>query len=231
MKWTFPIQYITSRNDVKDTVWIESLDGKLYLKKIINSVNDMLKYCLIIFSAKINLKENVKWIKLNANQDGYYRVLYDKENWNAIIEQLHKDYTVFSTKDRMGLISDAFSLCHGNLLDCSITLDLTSYLSKEKNWGPMMVALHHLEKWRKILKYTECYLLLGEYVKAELTKAVTQIGWTDAGTDETKLIRPQILLATVLWGHPEALKEARTILQSHLLNATAIPPNLREVFF
>lgn len=32
MKWTFPIQYITSSNETKDTVWIESVDGKLFNK-------------------------------------------------------------------------------------------------------------------------------------------------------------------------------------------------------
>lgn len=62
-----------------------------------------------------------------------------------------------------------------------------------------------------------------------LTKSVTQIGWTDAGSDELRLIRPQILLASVLWEQPESIKEAKLILKSHLVNATAIPPNLREV--
>lgn len=62
-----------------------------------------------------------------------------------------------------------------------------------------------------------------------LTKSVTQIGWTDAGSDELRLIRPQILLASVLWEQPESIKEAKLILQSHLFNATAVPPNLREV--
>jgi ERAP1-like C-terminal domain len=171
----------------------------------------------------------VKWIKFNAEQRGYYRVLYDKNTWDQLIIQLRADHSAFSSKDRMGLISDAFALCHANLLECSVTLNLTSYLPKEKGWGPMVVALRHFEKWRKILKYTECYLLLTEYMKNMLTKAVTQVGWSDTGTDETRLIRPQILLASVLWERPDSIKETKSILKSHLLNATAIPPNLREV--
>lgn len=143
--------------------------------------------------------------------------------------QLRTDHSVFTPKDRMGLISDAFALCHGNHLECTVTMNLTSYLPKEKSWGPMVVALKHFEKWRKILKYTECYLLLTEYMKTMLTKSVTQIGWSDVGSDETRLIRPQILLASVLWEQPESIKEAKVILQSHLFNASAISPNLREV--
>jgi hypothetical protein len=175
------------------------------------------------------LKENVKWIKLNAEQKGYYRVLYDNDNWNALILQLRTDHSVFTPKDRMGLISDAFALCHGNHLECSVTMNLTAYLPKEKSWGPMVVALKHFEKWRKILKYTECYLLLTEYMKTMLTKSVSQIGWADTGSDETRLVRSQILLASVLWEQPESIKEAKVILQSHLFNATVIAPNLREV--
>lgn len=29
MKWTFPIHYMTSSKDIKDTVWIDSVDCKL----------------------------------------------------------------------------------------------------------------------------------------------------------------------------------------------------------
>lgn len=157
--------------------------------------------------------------------------MYDKENYENIVKQLKENHNAFSTKDRMGLISDAFALCHSNLLDCSTTLEITSYLPKERSWGPMVVAIKHFEKWRKILKYTECSLLLTEYMKAILTKAVSDIGWKDSGTDETRLLRPQILLASVLWEQQESIKEAKSILHSHLINATVIPPNLREVFF
>lgn len=185
--------------------------------------------CFSLFAARINLKENVKWIKLNADQKGYYRVLYDIDNWNAIIDQLRFDHTAFTPADRMGLISDAFALCHGNLLDCSIALNLTSYLSKEKNWGPMLVSLKHFESWRRVLKYTECYPLLTEYMRTTLTKSIAQIGWKDVGSEELRLVRPQILLASVLWEHTDAIKEAENILKSHLFNATTVAPNMREV--
>ena len=171
----------------------------------------------------------MKWIKLNADQNGYYRVLYDNETMKEIIQQLKRDHTSFSPKDRVGLISDAFALCHSNLMDCSTTLELTSYLPKEKSYGPMFVAIKHFEKWRKILKYTECYLLLTEYIKTSLLKSVKEVGWRDTGSDETRLIRPKILLASVLWEHSDSIKEAKLLLHAHLMNGSAIAPNLREV--
>jgi ERAP1-like C-terminal domain len=156
-------------------------------------------------------------------------VLYDKEILNEITQQLKTDHTAFSTKDRMGLISDSFALCHSNLMDCNSTLELLSYLPKERSYGPMVVAINHFEKWRRILKYTECYLFLNEYMKATLAKSVKEFGWKDVGSDEVKLIRPQILLASVLWENTDSIKEAKTLLYGQLMNGTKIAPNLREV--
>lgn len=131
----------------------------------------------------------------------------------------------------MGLISDSFALCHANLLSCHITMELTAYLPKEMSAGPMVTGIRHLEKWRKILKYSECYFLLAEFAKSILAKSVAQIGWNDTGNDEIRLMRPRVLLASVLWEEASAIHEAKSILNSHLINATVIPPNLRGVSF
>lgn len=58
---------------------------------------------------------------------------------------------------------------------------------------------------------------------------MVQIGWNDTGNDETRLLRPEVLLAAVLWEETEAINEAKTLLHEHLTNAMEIPPNLRGV--
>lgn len=116
-------------------------------------------------------------------------------------------------------------------MSCQITMNLISYLPKELDWGPMAIALRHLERWRKILKYSECYLLLAEYVKNVLARSVMEIGWLDTGKDEVKLLRPEVLMATVLWEEPEGISQAKSLLHSHISNGTRIPPNLRSVCF
>ena len=132
------------------------------------------------------IPNGVKWIKINAGQNGYYRVLYDEENWGEIVSQMKVNHEIFSANDRIGLISDAFTLCHGNLLPCQITMSLITYLPRERNWGPMTTGLHHLEKWRRILKYSECFLMLSEIVKTILSKPVLWMGWDNGGLDEVK---------------------------------------------
>lgn len=138
-------------------------------------------------------------------QSGYYRVLYNDDNWANLIEELsnHPDkltsevsnfsktnisqnfyhLTFYIIKDRIGLLSDAFTLCHANLLPCEITMNMIQYLPSETNWGPMTVALRHLEKWRRILKYSECFLMLSEFIKMKLATVIEKIGWNDDGNE------------------------------------------------
>ena len=46
------------------------------------------------FSAVINVPSDCRWIKANVNMTGFYRVHYDKNNWQALSEQLLHDHTV-----------------------------------------------------------------------------------------------------------------------------------------
>ena len=55
------------------------------------------------FVETVQLKEDVKWVKINHEQTGYYRVLYNKDNWDGLIEQLHTDHKVFSSKVKHNL--------------------------------------------------------------------------------------------------------------------------------
>ena len=39
------------------------------------------------------------WFLLNVQQYGYYRVNYDRHNWNALVNQLSKSHTVCGGND------------------------------------------------------------------------------------------------------------------------------------
>lgn len=73
-------------------------------------------------------------------------------------------------------------------MPCQITMELMTYLPKEQNWGPMTTGLRHLEKWRRILKYSECFFMLTDVVKSILSKPVGQMGWNNLGTDSIKYV-------------------------------------------
>ncbi|XP_055677821.1 endoplasmic reticulum aminopeptidase 2 isoform X2 [Lutzomyia longipalpis] len=207
-QWIFPISFVTNLNkSFSQTVWLHSNQ------------------------TEIHLDPDVKWIKLNSGQNGYYRVLYTDSNWNNLIDELKKNHRAFTAKDRIGLISDVFTLCHASLMPCPITMNLITYLPNETNWGPLTTGLRHLEQWRKILKYSECFLMLAEFVREILMRSIAGLGWKNTGTDSAKLLRPEVLLASVLWEDPDAIKEAKNVLHLYLNNGTEIPTNFREVIY
>lgn len=47
-------------------------------------------------SVTFQLSAEIKWIKVNAGQMGYYRVLYNEDNWQNIIDELKRDHGTFS---------------------------------------------------------------------------------------------------------------------------------------
>ncbi|XP_029723553.2 endoplasmic reticulum aminopeptidase 2 isoform X1 [Aedes albopictus] len=203
-RWTFPVSYVTSNSDqLPKTIWFNSTE------------------------TKITLDHSPKWIKLNHDQTGYYRVLYDEDNWSKLVEQLQINHHIFNTQDRVGIVSDIFTLCHANLLRCDYAMDLISYFPKEQDWGPVLVGLKHLEKWRKILKYSECYLVLAEYIRQNLAKSIQDLTWNDTGKEELKLLRPTVLLSAVLWEEPDAIRNAKELMNDQ----ANIPPNLRPVAY
>ncbi|CAD7077324.1 unnamed protein product [Hermetia illucens] len=207
VRWILPVNYISNEENVTDTLWLQNVD--------------------ITFQ----LPTDVKWIKVNAGQNGYYRVLYNEDNWASLIDELKQDHKTFIPQDRIGLISDAFTLCHANLMPCEITLNLITYLPKERSWGPMTTALTNLERWRRILKYSECFLMLSEFIKIMLQKPIGELGWKDTGNDEIRLLRPEVLLASVLWEDMDSISKAKNILHQYLTNGTALPPNLKEAVY
>ena len=46
------------------------------------------------FSAIVNTPVDTRWIKANVNMTGFYRVHYDKNNWEQLSQQLRLDHTV-----------------------------------------------------------------------------------------------------------------------------------------
>ena len=52
------------------------------------------------------------WIKLNAEQNGFYRVNYDEQNWRSLTNQLLKDPSKLNPGDRSNLIGKYVDILH-----------------------------------------------------------------------------------------------------------------------
>lgn len=75
---------------------------------------------------------------------GFYRVNYDLQNWNMLIEQLMSNYKEIHVLNRAQLIDDSFNLARAGELSYVVPLTLINYLDKEHDFIPMYSALNGL---------------------------------------------------------------------------------------
>jgi len=85
-------------------------------------------------------KGNNKFVRLNFNETGMYRVKYPKEILNAIGETIKigledKSKEVAGVSDRIGIIADIFALAKNGTEQTDNALDLLKYFEKETDYN------------------------------------------------------------------------------------------------
>jgi len=155
------------------------------------------------YQVQDELEENFLWfdketdeVTLNIAEDkyfignnevyGYYRVNYDVENWNKIIDALMSNYEAISLKNRANLIDDAFSLANAGLLDLTIALDTTRYLVLDNEYLPWESALDALAYFELVLGRSKVFGLYKSYLNYLVEPLYNQTAWKDL-TDHNQI--------------------------------------------
>ncbi|KAK4874651.1 hypothetical protein RN001_014011 [Aquatica leii] len=113
--WIIPINYVISNNKL-------------------NFEDTKADFWMIDKTMKINLDKE-GWLVVNKQHSGYYRVNYDLENWERIIQVLKSNnYTNIHVLSRVQLINDAFYLAYANKLPVDVPFRLAEYLVREKDY-------------------------------------------------------------------------------------------------
>jgi aminopeptidase N len=162
-KWYVPFTYTTKTelNFSFETkpVWLTPSQDKLIVQLANNSTNST-------------------WVIANLKQAGFYRVNYDINNWNLLIEQLHTDHTLIDSQSRAQLIEDSFNLGRGELIDQSVFLRLVSYLVKEEDPLPIMAAIRGLDFIQDMLSTNYIgNLMFKEFYKRSMLPVYEKYGW------------------------------------------------------
>ncbi|XP_057367851.1 thyrotropin-releasing hormone-degrading ectoenzyme-like [Daphnia carinata] len=72
---------------------------------------------------------NNTWVLVNPQVGNYYRVNYDRRNWDLLAEQLMRNHTVIPFVTRSQLVDDAFVMGHAKIISYDVALELIRYLS------------------------------------------------------------------------------------------------------
>ncbi|PSN33537.1 hypothetical protein C0J52_22449 [Blattella germanica] len=225
-KWFVPLSYYTNHNIHKvHHIWMNMSDGTVYYSRHLFTTFAQ------FVAVKFEIPPETTWIKMNVNQSGFYRVMYNEEMWESIIAALQHNHTIFSPADRASLIDDAFTLCRAGVLNATIPLNLSLYLLHEQEFVPWATALEHFQSWSKLLSESAAYKQFLEYMRKLLEPAAKHVGWDDSGTHLQKLMRSDILASAVLCDVQSTVKLARKKFRDWMDNGARIPPNLREVVY
>ena len=65
---------------------------------------------------------------------------------------MQEDHLVFTTNDRISIVSDAFAMGRVGDLQYSKIFDLIQYMKKEKHYTPVLTTLRNFYYIRHILK-------------------------------------------------------------------------------
>ncbi|XP_035507669.1 aminopeptidase N-like [Morone saxatilis] len=130
------------------------------------------------------------WVLANTNVSGYFRVNYDLDNWDRLLSLLSTNHQALSIINRAQIIDDTFNLARAKIINTTLALRTTKYLSKERDYIPWDSALRNLDYYILMFDRTEVYGALQAYLKKQIQplfehfKTITA-NWTKVPTGHT----------------------------------------------
>lgn len=122
--WWIPFNFITSNESLPNANHTNP-DHWLNGKTLNITTNDKVKWS----------KDN--WILFNKQATGYYRIIYDEQNYKLLADSLKKnEASQIDTKQRSQLIDDAFNFARYGRVKFDILLNLMDFLKNDTSYLP-----------------------------------------------------------------------------------------------
>ncbi|KAM8997885.1 aminopeptidase N isoform 2-T2 [Ara ararauna] len=179
------------------------------------------------------------WLLLNLNVSGYFRVNYNQENWDQLLNQLSTNHEAIPVINRAQIIDDAFNLARAHYVDVTLALNTTRFLSREIQYMPWQAALNNLAYFKLMFDRSEVFGVMTKYIQQQVTplfihyKAATS-NWTTTPSGLMDQYSEINAISTACsYGIAECQDLARDYFQQWQQNTSRnpIPPNLRSSIY
>ncbi|XP_011865488.1 PREDICTED: uncharacterized protein LOC105560735 [Vollenhovia emeryi] len=217
--WWIPLTFVTEKsNSVSDrtttAVWLKPQDKST----IIGSV------------------ETNSWVICNIQQIGYYRVNYDKNNWEMLTHYLKlKNFKKIHVINRAALLDDAFNLARAGYVDYSIPFTLARYLTRETDYEPWVAAVNNFNFLNHVLACSpRVQRLFQNYANRLLKPIYGLLSFVENSVDSSiaKLHRELILSTACSVNNVHCLKTSKALFNSWILSEkSTIPANLKSFVY
>uniref|UniRef100_A0A7N8WLY6 Aminopeptidase n=1 Tax=Mastacembelus armatus TaxID=205130 RepID=A0A7N8WLY6_9TELE len=183
-------------------------------------------------SGTLKLPGNVKWLKLNYRNTGFYIVHYGDEGWAALIEALSTNVTVLTPEDRASLIHNIFALSRLGRVSFHQVLNVLKYMSKETETSPVTEALLQLNIIYRLLdKRLEHDL--ASYILDNFGPLMDKQTWGVEENVSKQELRSALLGMACSLNQDKCIQQAKALFKEYVKSngTTRIPDDLQQVVF
>ena len=179
----------------------------------------------------ITLPDIPSWIKVNAQQTGFYRVNYANEEWDKLKEAVSS--LALPATDRLGLQNDAYALMKAGYAPATQFLSMAEAYQNEDNatvWGDLSMNLRGLDLLLSDETYLPKYHAFAEKLYRNIAESV---GW-DAKESEghlDSLLRSTVLSQSGTFGNMNVVETAKTKFATYIEDPRSLHPDLRGLVY
>lgn len=173
------------------------------------------------------------YVLFNVNQFGFYRVNYDINNWNLIIEVLNENHNEFSDTTRAQLLDDALNLAVEGSVNYESVFNMIGYLRNETNSLPWAAATKNLMILNDLLANTEAQEYFRVLMQEISDNYFEVLGFSDVENEmfEDKLSRSNAINFACSMGSEKCLNKSLEMLEAHIDGSETIAVNLQSTIF
>lgn len=221
--WWIPLNYVVGNNpdftSTRSDLWMENVRTMTLQSNIAPkpwSAND--------------------WMVFNIQLTGYYRVNYDTNLWQLIINQLNAVNAGFDQihlRNRAQLIDDAHHLARGNRVDFSLIFNLMNYMWQELDYVPWMSANRAFTFLTPRLSGSSIFPYYQEYIRKIVAPLFNHLGVQWIAT-EPRLDRfSRTIAMNLACRHqlPECLTRTTAELTANVNDGRRIEPEYRASIY
>ncbi|NWZ36876.1 AMPN Aminopeptidase, partial [Brachypodius atriceps] len=214
--WIVPITWMTGSSHGNSSYWLTK----------VTDTNDNFKV------------DSPDWLLLNLNVTGYFRVNYNPENWEQLLNQLSTNHTVIPVINRAQIIDDAFNLARAKYVNVTLALNTTRFLSQEMEYMPWQAALSNLQYFQQMFDRSAVFGAMSRYMKKQVTplfnyyKNITN-NWKDIPSGLMVQYNEINAISTACSYGVTECQELATEYLRQWQNSTdnPVPPNLRSAIY
>ncbi|XP_019557356.3 aminopeptidase N-like [Aedes albopictus] len=178
--------------------------------------------------------ESDQWVIFNRQQFGLYRVNYDSQNWEMLVQAMIQNPNSIHRINRAQLIDDAFNLARADLLDFSVVLRLLTALTQEQAYLPWAAADKVLSYLNTKLRGTVHQQQFERYVESLITTAYHTLKTDSVAADETledKYFKQLISTWACRIDHADCRQKARATFEAEVYASSKVAPDIQTVSY